>query len=102
MSQQITHEAERERQHARYRIPISVGIHDRIYQVRDWSVGGFSVEGTPPKIQGKIFHPVFVFRFDAMSVHLKLSAELIWQNSKGAGFRFQDLNSQQLSVLRYI
>ena len=40
---QIVHEAEAQRQHARYRLPARVKVNGGTYEIRD-SVGGFSIE----------------------------------------------------------
>ena len=38
------HEAEVQRQHARHRLPIKVILHDTVFSVTDWSLGGISID----------------------------------------------------------
>src|SRR5215210_6143831 len=40
---QVVHEAEAQRQHARYRLPARVRVNGTTYTIHDWSVGGFSI-----------------------------------------------------------
>ena len=42
---QIVHEAETQRQHARYKLPLKVFFKGKLYKVADWSVGGIGIVG---------------------------------------------------------
>jgi alginate biosynthesis protein Alg44 len=101
----ITHEAEAQRQHARYRIPLKCEIENRTLEVRDWSLGGAAVQGDVSGLKPKrIVKAKLVFPFDAFGMNLDVDAEVMrMDKEKGvAGLRFVNLSRQQANVLRFV
>lgn len=104
MEQQLKHEAEQQRQHARYRIPLVLTTQGRKYKVRDWSVNGFSIYGLIENDTQKTFKATLDIQLDLFSMAFDVEAEPIWYDKTKnlTGCKFHDLNTYQLSVLRYI
>lgn len=104
MLQQITHEADQNRQHARCAIPLTVYIDGRRYKVRSWSVSGFALHGLIPKKQGEPFKSTLIFNFEQFDSSLTVEAELVWvkDSEQLCGCRFHNLSPHQQSVLRYV
>jgi len=104
-AQQIVHEAEITRQHARYKIPASMEIEGKTYKIFDWSVSGAGIEG----IEDEIYNKKFVvgkmfFKFDDfVTVIDNLKLEFVIKRPNGVvGVRFTELTPQQISILNQI
>ncbi len=105
MSLQLTHEAEQSRQHARYKIPVTIIRDGNAYQAVDWSVSGFALDNFPSQfLDNGILNVRLIFRFDGFETAMDLEAEIIWTDSETTrtGFRFVHMDSGQLSLLHYV
>jgi mannuronan synthase len=101
----IVHEAEVQRQHARYRIPLEVLYKGHNYRVADWSLGGFALLDAPidsPK--GTIEQFTLIFPFDTYQLSLTIEAEVKYndRSRRRVGVKFLNLTSRQINVIRYV
>jgi len=48
---QVAHEAEVQRQHTRYRIPLRCELRGASFEVQDWSIGGLSINEPPADLK---------------------------------------------------
>ncbi len=104
-SNQIVHEAELTRQHARYKIPAKIEIDGKIYNVYDWSVSGVGIENLDENIYKKRHVTAkMIFKFDDFETVIdNLNIEFLSKRPDGVvGARFTDLNPQQISILNQI
>ena len=104
-SDQIVHEAEITRQHARYKIPAKIEIEGRLYNVFDWSVSGVGVENLPEDIFSKKFVTArMIFKFDDFETVVdNLKLEFVSKRPQGVfGARFTELTPQQIAILNQI
>ena len=100
----VVHEAERDRQHARYRIPARVEVAGRPYFVRGWSVAGVGLAGCTVALDQS--GPLAVrmsFDMGSLGASVELSGQCVWQDGDGsAGLRLIDLRPGQISALRQV
>jgi hypothetical protein len=99
------HEAEIHRQHVRLKIPIRAGIDDVWFQVDDWSLGGFGVDGEPPKFrEGEIFPVTLALPFEDFELTIRLEAEMVYRlpDRPRFGCRFTGMTRGQISLFRHI
>lgn len=105
VAEQITHEAEVSRQHARYKIPAKVQVADYSFSLREWSVSGLSADHIPPEIGEKPFHEGRLL-FDTGEFELSIPVEFeVRRFDPDTGFlaaRFVNLSKSNLSLLHYI
>jgi alginate biosynthesis protein Alg44 len=104
-SDQIVHEAEITRQHARYKIPAKIEIEGRLYKVEDWSVSGCAIKNLPDEIYRKEFAiGKMIFKFDDFETVVdNLKLEFLDKRPNGVvGCRFTELTPQQLAILNQI
>lgn len=111
--QNLVHEVEVQRQHARYKLPLKVTIAGRTVQAHDWSVSGFGLanHGLPEDVisvvkPGNVFPVRLHFEFDGFEFALAVKAEVRYWNAEpdqGAmGLKFIELSARDLSLLHYI
>ena len=70
---QIVHEAETQRQHARYKLPLKVFFKGKLYKVADWSVGGIGIVGIDADSEaeaGSVGTFRIIFPFDSFELLL--------------------------------
>ncbi len=100
----IRYEAETQRQHPRYRLPMQAYVGGRAYEVLDWSLGGFALKG------GSEFRPgervlaelrVPLGGYD-LGISVQAEARYVAPDGTRAGFAFVDINERQASLLRYV
>ncbi len=104
---QLTYEAERQRQHARYRIPAIAEINGTRFVVANWSVGGFCVENFHSSAAlPETFPTTLRFQFQSFELALDVQAELQRRvtDSEGdtIGCRFTGIDQHQRSQLQYV
>jgi len=108
---QIVHEAEVTRQHARYKIPAKIEIDGKIYVVDNWSLGGLSVKNAPKDFCNRIHKKAkMLFKFDTFETVVdNLDVEFLCseKSAKGnffplLGARFHNLEDNQISILNNI
>ena len=101
----ITHEAEVQRQHPRYRIPVRC-IHDGTqFSVIDISVGGLSLRtGSLDAKPGHLLDLTIIFPFSGYELTTTVCAEVryIAGEHNRIGLRFVDVSQRQHSLLRFI
>ena len=107
LSDQIVHESELTRQHARYKIPAKIEIEGKLYKLYDWSVSGCSILDLPEKYFKKFITGEIIFVFDDFETRVKdIKLEIITKkNVEGMvayGARFTDITPQQISILNEI
>jgi len=105
MEKAIVHEAEVQRQHARYRLPVQVQFGDQTWDVLDWSVGGFAI--ALPSIEvglQRIISFRMIFPLEDYDIVMPVQAEVRYIDRERAriGLRFVNTTPRQVSVLRYI
>ena len=98
-------EEEHQRQHPRYRIPVSVELDGWVYPAQEWSIDGFSIAGVhnAEKLESPL--PVkFIFRFDGFSTNVDLKANIVHRHEpdKRLVCRFHNPSNQQLAILRAV
>jgi len=106
-NEQIIHESELTRQHARYKIPAKIEIENKLYELYDWSVSGCSILDLPEKYSKKFITGEIIFVFDDFETRVKdIKLEIITKkNVEGKvayGARFSDITPQQISILNEI
>jgi len=102
---QIVHEAEITRQHARYKIPATIEIEGKRYKVYDWSVSGVGIIGLPDEIYQKRFVTgKMIFKFDDFETVIdNLKIEFVVKRPNDVvGGRFTELTPQQIAILNQI
>jgi alginate biosynthesis protein Alg44 len=101
----ITHEAEVQRQHPRYRLPMRC-LHDgAAVSVIDLSVGGIGVRtGAFVARQGDKADLTLIFPFNGYELTLPVRAEIRYVNQDHGrvGMRFVDVSPRQHNLLRFI
>lgn len=105
VAEQITHEAEISRQHARYKIPAKVQVDDYTFSLKEWSVSGLSADHIPSEIGNKPFHQGTLL-FDTgeftLSVPIEFEVRRFDPETGFLGARFVNLSKRNLSLLHYI
>jgi len=107
---QIVHEAEITRQHARYKIPAKIEIDGKQYKVLDWSLSGCAIENLPEEFcnENKCRDAKLIFKFDDFITIIDnididfICKERAGDETKMVGGRFHNLNSSQIAILNQI
>jgi alginate biosynthesis protein Alg44 len=101
----ISHEAEVQRQHTRYRIPMRCELRGTQYEVADWSIGGFGLASVSDELKAGRLEPVRIsFPFGDYSLTMTMDTEVRYVDvAKGrAGFKFVNATRRQIDVLRFV
>jgi alginate biosynthesis protein Alg44 len=101
----IVHEAEVQRQHPRYRIPIRCIYNGTQASVVDVSVGGIGLRAGSFDVKpGRVLDLTLVFPFSGYELTLPISAEVryIAEEHSRIGLRFVDVSPRQHNLLRFI
>jgi len=101
----ITHEAEVQRQHPRYRLPMRCLHNGTPVSVIDLSVGGIGVRaGAFDAKPGHIVDLMLIFPFNGYELTLPVRAEARYVNQDHSriGMRFVDVSARQHNLLRFI
>jgi mannuronan synthase len=101
----ITHEAEVQRQHPRYRLPVRCIYNGTQLPVVDVSVGGLGVRtGLLDVKPGRVLDLTLVFPFSGYELTLPINAEVryIAEEHSRIGLRFVDVSPRQHNLLRFI
>lgn len=100
----ITYEAELQRQHPRYRLPMRARIDGRIYQVHDWSMNGFAIDAkgftAGKKVIADLTIPFSSYEFSLTDV----PSEVLYSTDPmgRTSFVFLTLEDGQMSLLQYV
>ena len=99
----IVHESEIQRQHIRVSVPAKVSINGQQFDLVDLSAGGFRISAPQHaeelKIQGQ---QQVVINFSDDEYDLKIDANPQHIDNGIIGYRFSNLNSEQISILHHI
>ncbi|OWV97493.1 pilus assembly protein [Rhizobium sp. R72] len=101
----VKFEADVQRQHARYKLPLKCVIDGYRYNCLDWSVGGIGVAtGKTVLPEFKTFPIDLEFPFDGFVFTLRVDAQVRYcEPTKGrTGFQYMSLTEEQLRFLRYV
>lgn len=100
----ILYEAETQRQHPRYRLPMHASIADRPFDVLDWSLGGFALPATENFKVDDVVRATLSVPFDGYGFATTVTARVCYVSvDKGrTGFAFVDLEERQACLLRFI
>src|SRR5918994_3212959 len=101
----ITHEAEVQRQHPRYRLPVKCIHNGAQLAVVDISVGGLGLRtGSLDAKLGQVLDLTLAFPFSGYELTLPINAEVRYVASEHnrIGLRFVDVSPRQHSLLRFI
>jgi len=104
---QVRHEAEVTRQHARYKIPATMIIDGKKYRVVDWSVSGCAIDAGDDAdrfLERRFAEGKMVFRFDDFETAIDgLKLEFLnKRNGNIVGCRFTEITPQQVAILNQI
>lgn len=107
MERAIVHEAEVQRQHARYRLPAQAQFGEHLWEVLDWSVGGFAIAMPHLDIGLGLNRTVslrMIFPLEDYDIVMPVQAEVrnVDRERGRIGLRFVNTTPRQVSVLRYI
>ncbi len=100
----MTYEAELQRQHPRYRLPMRARIDGRIYQVHDWSMNGFAIDAkgftAGKKVIADLTIPFSSYEFSLTDV----PSEVLYSTDPmgRTSFVFLTLEDGQMSLLQYV
>ncbi len=101
----IVHESERQRQYARLRVPLSIKIAGRRYDIIDWSVGGMSIQAEDLNLTvGNTYSGRIVLAFEDFEVDLKVRFEVCYIDVESGrmGCRLVEQTTTQLAMLQYL
>ncbi len=101
----VKFEADVQRQHARYKLPLKCVIDGYRYNCLDWSVGGIGVAtGKTVLPELKTFPVDLEFPFSGFVFTLRVDAQVRYCDPvKGrTGFQYMSLTEEQLRFLRYV
>ncbi|MGO4386524.1 PilZ domain-containing protein [Microvirga sp. 2YAF29] len=101
----ITHEAEVQRQHPRYRLPMKCLYAGTQVQVIDLSIGGIGVRnGAFDAVPGCIVALTLIFPFNGYELTLPVQAEVRYVNEEHSrvGMRFANVSPRQHNLLRFV
>lgn len=105
MGEQIKHEAEVSRQHARYRIPAKISVNNNTFSLREWSVSGFSTDHISTEIgEEKAQSGKLIFDSGDFTLSVPIEFEVRKYNAD-SGFmraRFVNMNRRNLALLHHI
>ena len=102
---EVAHEAETQRQHTRYRIPMRCELRGSTFDVYDWSIGGLALKDPPPDLKvGRKEAVKLSFPFSDYALALPLDAEVrhVDHANKRAGLKFVNMTRRQVDVLRFM
>lgn len=105
MGEQITHEAEVSRQHARYRIPAKISVDEYSFSLREWSVSGFSTDHISAEIgEKKVQSGSLIFDTGDFTLSVPIEFE-VHHYDRESGFmraRFVNLSRRNLALLHHV
>ncbi|MFC0219126.1 alginate biosynthesis protein Alg44 [Pseudochelatococcus lubricantis] len=100
----VLFEAELNRQHPRYRLPMFAVIQGRTYDVPEWSMAGFDIAGDFPLAPGDVVDASLALPFHGYQFGLSVHAVVVNASpeKQRASLAFTGLDERQASLLRYI
>ena len=104
-SAQVVHESETQRQFIRLKMPAHAEMDGVRYTAKDLSSGGMAISGFEKLPRKSSRHDVkLILPFFDFALDIDLTAEVVHTDKKenSAGFRFVDVNANQLSILNHV
>lgn len=101
----VKFEADEQRQHARYKLPLKCVIEQHRYATIDWSVAGVGVATGPTVFPvGKIVPIQLQFPFEGFDFSLNMKAEVRYSESSigRTGLKFVEISESNVRILRYV
>lgn len=101
----ITHEAEVQRQHPRYRLPMKCIHAGSPVSVIDLSVGGIGIrKGAFAALPGNVLDLTLIFPFSGYELTIPVQAEVRYVNEEHGrvGMRFVNVSPRQHNLLRFV
>ena len=104
MSDQIVHEAEVTRQHARYKIPAQIEIDGIKYELNDWSMSGCSIKDLPDSIKEDTYGVgKLIYAFDSfITVIDDIKLQFVFLKDGMMGTKYSELTPRQISIMTEI
>lgn len=109
MTQNLRHEAEVQRQHARIQLPAKVAVAGIVLETANWSNGGVALKipedmALPKELkEGSSHQAAFQFEFEGFSFVVPLDIEIrhiVKKKDKVVGCRFTNLTRRQISIIQ--
>jgi alginate biosynthesis protein Alg44 len=99
----MSYEAELQRQHPRYRLPMRATIEGTTYQVHDWSMNGFAIEVGGLTV-GKEVMASLTIPFNGYDFAVTIPSEVLYSSApmKRTSLVFLHLEDGQAGLLQYI
>ncbi|WP_181702178.1 alginate biosynthesis protein Alg44 [Chthonobacter albigriseus] len=101
----LVHEAQVQRQHTRYKLPLKVRFNGTVYDAADWSVGGVGVENIDLDVgTGTVHQLALCFGFEGFSLTMRANGEIRYVDraKRRVGFRFVDMTDRQLNLIQFV
>lgn len=101
----IKFEADEQRQHARYKLPLRVVIDGKAYDCIDWSVAGIGIATPRKRFEPDSVQEIrLIFPFSGMDFALEMKAEVRYSSTEigRTGFKYVEVTDDQQRLLRYI
>jgi alginate biosynthesis protein Alg44 len=101
----IVQEAEVQRQHTRYKLPLKVEFNGKIYDAADWSVGGVGIDRIDLDLGAGTIHPLRLsFPFLGFSLQVSVDGEIRYVDriKRRVGFRFDAITPEQIVLLQFV
>lgn len=101
----VVHEAEVQRQHARYKLPLKVAFLGKLYDVADWSIGGIGISGVDFALGvGSVHSFRIYFPFDSYELSINVQGEIRYIDGANhrAGVQFVDQDERQINIMRFM
>ncbi|HUG61830.1 MAG TPA: alginate biosynthesis protein Alg44 [Methylomirabilota bacterium] len=101
----IVHEAFVQRQHTRYKLPLTVVFNGDAYQAADWSVGGVGIQDVDLDIGVGTVHSLHLkFAFDGFTLGVQLRGEIrnVDRQRRRVGFCFVETTMAQVSLIQFV
>lgn len=101
----IRFEADEQRQHARYKLPLRVVIDGKAYECLDWSVAGIGIATPRRRFEPETVQDLkLIFPFGGMDLALEMKGEARYSSTEisRTGFRFVEVDAEQQRLLRYV
>lgn len=104
-NQQVVHESETQRQFVRLPVPARVTMDGAIYDVRDLSSGGVSIQDVDLNMDVGSVVPLSLhlpFSTFSMDVNLEGQVKYYLHDRKIAGFEFSNLSREQVALVNHV
>jgi|GEM_PF-4964558 len=101
----VVREVQTKRQHVRVQMPSAVVLDGVKYDVADWSLGGFGLEGVEKNYtKGGQVKAALSFLFHGYAFTIVIPCEVVFVSNDGSevGCRFEEITADQNELIRYL